>query len=137
MVGTFIGVSSLVLPGVLSGVLTGVDCLGNWFIKDEEGNIVYTDEQGNPLTGDPSLPPENEPGQPVVFPTTPVDGNQGNPSGNQTAPGETTPADQPGNEDQTAPDLTAPEDPAEPPADEPTLPDEDPGDEEMPGWLQT
>lgn len=110
------------------------DELGSWFIKDEQGNIVYTDEQGNPLTDDPALPEENEPGQPVNFPVTPTDGNQGNPSGNQTDPGGTMPADQPNDPGQAGPGTEDPVLPVDLPADEPELP-VDPADEEIPGWL--
>ena len=77
--------------------------------------MVYTDEQGNPLTADPALPPEG--GQPVTLPTTPTDGNQG---GNTGAPAGSDQAATP--PDQTAdpsgqtdpPDQTVTPDPTQP-----------------------
>lgn len=90
---------------------------GSWYILDEAGNIVYTDENGTPL--EPTLPPENDPGQPVALP--------GTPSGETpTTPGT---GDQPGQD--TTPD-TAPTTPdtSEEPSD-PVLPP-DGGSEQTP-----
>lgn len=67
---------------------------GNWYILDEDGTVVYTDENGAPLTTDPVLPQEDDFGQPVNLPGTPSDGNPAapgaaDPSGQGTAPGTT------------------------------------------------
>ena len=49
---------------------------GNWYILDEEGTVIYTDEDGNPLA--PVLPPEDNTGtgQPVDLPQLPSDSGQ-------------------------------------------------------------
>ena len=61
---------------------------GNWYILDEEGTVVYTDEDGNPLA--PVLPPEDNTGtgQPVDLPQLPSDSGQ---SGAYDPPQGTTP----------------------------------------------
>ena len=82
---------------------------GNYYIENEDGTVVYTDESGNPV--DPPLPPTEGLGDPVTLPVTPTDGNQ--------TPGTDTP-DTP---DPAAPGTTAPAGP------DPTVPPvtDDPG----------
>ena len=57
------------------------DELGNWYIEDEDGYIVYTDENGEPLNSDPSLPPDElGVGDPIDLPSNPTDNGQGSTS---------------------------------------------------------
>lgn len=56
---------------------------GNWYIIDEDGTITYTDENGEPLTGEPLLPENGS--RPVHLPAHPTDGNQS--GGNDPTPG--------------------------------------------------
>ncbi len=139
---------------------------GNYYIEDENGAIVYTDESGEPLADGPVLPPSDGVGQPVTLPQTPTDGNT---SGGQTGPdnqGGGNSQDNPGSQDspdnqdspgsqdglgnqvdpgsQTEPGLpSGPEDSEPPdtpdtPPEEPGLPEDEPPVEstEMPDWLR-
>lgn len=113
------------------------DAMGNWFVLDENGVVVYTDEEGNPLPDGPTLPPEGM-GQPVTLPGQPGDGNQaggqsGEASGQTTAPQADPSGTEPGQTD-PVPDTTVPAVPEEPPAEEPGLPEE--SGTEMPEWLR-
>ncbi len=103
------------------------DELGNWYIEGEDGAIVYTDEQGNPLTIDPTLPPEDlEGGETVQLPSN-GEGQSGGVTPNpEQDPGTTT---DPGT---TEPDPVQPDVPQDPPPaseepgqDEPALPPEE------------
>ena len=69
---------------------------GNWYILDEEGTVIYTDEDGNPLA--PVLPPEDNTGtgQPVDLPQLPSDSGQSgayDPSQGTTPPETVPPTD--------------------------------------------
>lgn len=103
---------------------------GNWYILEEDGTIVYTDENGTPLAADPILPSEDDPGQPVNLPGTPSDGTPTTP-GTGGGPGQvTTPSTDP-----TVPDVTPePSDPVLPPdgGSEQTPPAQDPAVPQLP-----
>lgn len=123
--------------------------------QDEEGNVVYTDEEGQPLTtGEPTLPgEEGQPGDPINLPADPVDGGgntrdpllpEGGGPGGEDNPGEGADPDQtagPGqteNPDQTGNpgEGTAPVDtPADVPPELPEEPDVPSFEDEPPGWL--
>lgn len=106
---------------------------GNYYILDENGAIVYTDEDGEPLEDTPSLPPVDGVGQPVTLPQNPADGGGvGNQTGEpenpaavpdgQTEPGEQAdPAGQTGPDDQTETGVGLPAEPTG--QDGPQLPD--------------
>ena len=124
---------------------------GNYYIQDEDGSVIYTDEHGEPLPDHSGEPAIDGAGEPVTLPQTPADGD---PSSSQTEPGgqenpdgqagnQTTPGDQtdPGNQTQpgTDPDTSLPAEPAGPNVpdesqDEPALPEEEVMD--MPDWLR-
>ena len=115
---------------------------GNWYILDEEGTIIFTDEDGNPL--DPVLPPPDGMGDPVDLSGAPSDGTPSTPGtgtpgtsvpGTDTpdtnAPGTTTPGTtpDPGQTEAPPPDTapstpdgTEPPDPGLPPEEDPGLP---------------
>lgn len=87
------------------------DEFGNYFIYDEDGNIIFTDENGVPLD------PDEEPGEGTDSPDAPAN------------------VPDPGNTDQPT------DQPSDQPADEPQLPEDSGtesggGDEEMPDWLK-
>ena len=54
---------------------------GNYYLENEDGSIVFTDREGNPLDQEPNLPEEgdNESGLPIQDPSG--TGNDGTPSG--------------------------------------------------------
>ena len=112
---------------------------GNWYILDEEGTIIFTDEDGNPL--DPVLPPPDGMGDSVDLSGAPSDGTPGTGTpgtsvpGTDTpdtnAPGTTTPGTttDPGQTEAPPPDTapgtpngTEPPDPGLPPEEDPGLP---------------
>ena len=102
------------------------DEFGNYYITDDDGNIVYTDANGTPI--DPVMPPDdpNAPDSPAVphdTPDTPGGPDTQVPDGEQT--GQTGTEGGEGN--------------VTPPPDEPVPPPEDAGgeniDDEPPGWL--
>ena len=116
------------------------DEAGNYYILDENGSIVYTDQDGTPLTDTPAPPPDENlpaapgPGDPVTLPDTPVDNA---PPAAGADPGQPAEGDAPAppTEDQPGqtPDLPVqepdqPAPPPEPPADQPV-------DTVPPGWL--
>ena len=116
------------------------DEAGNYYILDENGSIVYTDQDGTPLTDTPAPPPDENlpaapgPGDPVTLPSTPVDNA---PPAAGADPGQPAEGDAPAppTEDQPGqtPDLPVqepdqPAPPPEPPADQPV-------DTVPPGWL--
>ena len=128
---------------------------GNYYVLGDDGAVIYTDADGNPLAVDPGLPPDdpNAPGMPVELPGNPVDGNQpgtNDPStetpstdvpGTET-PGTDAPVDPPVEDPGTDPGLPVSPDPGgEPPVDpgegsgDPSLPPEDGSGDEIPGWL--
>ena len=88
------------------------DQWGNYYILDESGNVVYTDETGVPLTG--NLPPADptEPGQPSDPGQTPdtTDPGQTQDPGKTTDPNQTPDPDQPTDPVQQPEDPTPPED---------------------------
>ena len=106
------------------------DELGNYYILDENGNIVYTDETGAPLQ--PVLPPAEgeETGQPDE---TLPGGETGQPDvpggteGTTPSTGETGETGAEGTNESGGQDATLPT--------EPDAPDEPGVDEEPPGWL--
>lgn len=99
------------------------DQWGNYYILDESGNVVYTDEAGTPLTGtDPSV----DPSQPAD-PNGTSDPGQTDP--NQTDPGQPTDPGQSADPGQTDPGQTG--DPTPPPEEE-----EETVNSEMPEWLR-
>lgn len=59
---------------------------GNYYILGEDGAVIYTDEQGEPLPDAPLPPPDETTGPPVTLPENPTDGNP-------TDPGATTDPD--------------------------------------------
>lgn len=87
------------------------DQWGNYYILDESGNVVYTDETGAPLTG--TLPPAdgNEPGQPSDpgQPPETTDPGQTQDPGNTTDPTQTPDPDQPADPVQPPEGSTPPE----------------------------
>ena len=100
---------------------------GNYFILDEDGNTVYTDESGTPLE-EPSPPPDESspgsgtiapsgPGDPITLPTNPVDNTTGE-------PGDLPAAGDPGEGDGSA---------GQQPDTEPAPPPEDPSQTGAPG----
>ena len=115
---------------------------GNWYILDEEGTMIFTDEEGNPL--DPVLPSPDGMGDPVDLSGAPSDGSPSTPGtdtpgtavpGTDTpdtnAPGTTTPGatPDPGQTETpppdttpSTPDSTEPPDPSLPPEEDPGLP---------------
>lgn len=104
-----------------SEVEVQVDVFGNYYILDEEGNIVYTDENGTPLTElNPAVPPD----VPVVGPGTEIPPATGTDPVSPTDPVVST-------------DPVAPFDPGTggegdvPPEEVPTEED----DNQMPAWL--
>lgn len=114
------------------------DEAGNWFILDENGAVVYTDPDGNPLTTDPILPPEDE--NPGALPVTPADGTQSGNTGTQADPGPTIPPEQTVLPEQPVDPAPADQNPEPPVNPEPSLPEELPAEEppagsEMPAWL--
>ncbi|MCI8720121.1 MAG: LCP family protein [Oscillospiraceae bacterium] len=105
---------------------------GNWYILDEEGTIIFTDEDGNPL--DPVLPSPDGMGDPVDLSGTPSDGTPSTPGTSTpgtSTPGTSTPGTTP-DPGQNAtlptdtvpgvPDGTEPPDPGLPPEEAPELP---------------
>ena len=103
---------------------------GNWYILEEDGTIVYTDEKGNPLTTDPVLPSEGDPGVPVTLPGTPSDGTPTTPGTDNDPRQGTTPDTNP-----TTPDTAVePSDPVLPPdgGSEQTPPAQDPSGVQLP-----
>jgi len=125
------------------------DETGNYYILDENGGIVYTDENGEPLPDNPARLPEDGTGQPVTLPQTPADGNE--PSSQTTPDSQSEPGSQgetgspSGPDSQGESDLpdgpAAPDEPAAPA--EPGQSQEEPAEEEeqveymeMPDWLR-
>lgn len=116
---------------------------GNWYILDEDGTVIYTDEHGTPLTEDPVLPPDDiGMGDPVTLPGTPGDGGQTQqppvqPGTDVTDPAQ-PPAEEPGSNPAVdpAPSQDQPVEPA-PPAEpeEPQLPPEGIDDSVMPDGI--
>ncbi len=101
---------------------------GNYYIRGEDGGIVYTDEKGEPLVNDPGLPVGDGTGTPVTLPPVPADGNQtgtgnsNNHSGQTVPGGQTTVSDgqtAPGGETTMPPDGQTPGDGQNEPADQP------------------
>ena len=96
-----------------------VDQYGNYYILDENGKIVYTDENGTPLASQPETPGTTDPGT-----TDPGTTDPGTTDPGATDPGATDPGT-------TGPGTT------DPGATDPGTTDPNAGtDEEPPGWLQ-
>ncbi len=100
---------------------------GSWYILDEDGTIIFTDEDGNPL--DPVLPSPDGMGNPVDLSGTPSDGTPSTPG--TSTPGTSTPGTTPDpGQNGTpptdtvpgTPDGTEPPDPGLPPEEAPELP---------------
>jgi len=113
-------------PKKIYSHISGIDLVqgkdGSWYILDEDGTIIFTDEDGNPL--DPVLPSPDGMGNPVDLSGTPSDGTPSTPGtstpGTTPDPGQnaTLPTDTvPG-----VPDGTEPPDPGLPPEEAPELP---------------
>ena len=106
---------------------------GRYYILDEDGSIVYTDENGEPLEDEPDLPADT--GNSSASPNRPnggTDVSQQPDQGEDTENGNTAPDNSGGNEPEPPDEEPPSEEPAQP--QEPEEPEE-PEDEGPPSWL--